>query len=182
MTAKTHGDGNLAKSIVDAISGGLIDLKAMIALADVDNEVRASMNGAITAAGLVEVSANAHGTAEARVLTAAVALASLAVGIAHAEITSACRRPEPASIAASGADVSFLATSVNSATAVSNVMTIGASSPASRSARPSPTIAAPTTARWDGTVTAGQELTDRGGCHEHRLRDAQGASRPGSRA
>ncbi|WP_203230655.1 calcium-binding protein [Agromyces humi] len=158
VTAKTHGDGNLAKSIVDAVSGGLIDLKAMIALADVDNEVRASMNGAITSAGLVQVTANAHGTAEARVLTAAVALASLAVGIAHAEVTSAVSSTGAGSIAASGADVSFIATSVNSATAVSNVMTIGAFAGIAVGA-PIATIAASTTARWDGTITAARNVT-----------------------
>ncbi|GAB3043216.1 hypothetical protein GCM10027052_26710 [Parafrigoribacterium mesophilum] len=158
VTAKTHDDGNLVRSIVDGVSGGLIDLKAMIALADVDNEVRATMDGAITAATSVEVSANAHATAQARVLTAAVALVSLAVGIAHAEITSAVSATGAGSIAAPGADVSITATSVNSATAVSNVMTVSLFAGIAVGA-PIATIGAPTVARWDGTVTAAKNLT-----------------------
>ena len=66
---------------------GLIDLKAMIVIAEVDNEVGATMNGSVTGATAVQVRATATNKAEARVLTAAVALVSLAIGAAYAHVS-----------------------------------------------------------------------------------------------
>ncbi|MGU3647355.1 hypothetical protein ACLBXX_20565, partial [Microbacterium sp. C23T] len=158
VTAKTHGDGSFAKAIVDAISGGLIDLKAMIAIAEVDNEVAATMNGAVTGATAVRVRATAGSTAEARVLTAAIALVSLAIGAAYALVSGETFARGAGSLGASGADYDVTATSTNRATAFSNVITGGFLGGVAVSA-PVAEIGAQTGADWSGTVTSGHDLT-----------------------
>ena len=97
-------------------------------------------------------------TAEARVLTAAVALLSLAIGVAHAGITGETFATGSGSIAAGGADIDITATSVNTATAYSNVITGGFLGGIAVSA-PVAEIGAATGADWSGTVTAGHDLT-----------------------
>ncbi|MEO6494544.1 MAG: hypothetical protein ABIP99_17070 [Ilumatobacteraceae bacterium] len=159
IKAQTQGDGNHAKGIIDSASvAGLADLKAFVAVGQVLNETRATLDGAVTAAANVIVRADAHNTSETDIMTGSVALLSLAIGASDSKISAGTVASGSGSIAAPGADVSFTAVSVNVSTAKSNVMTGGILLGVAVSA-PTADISAPTRAQWDGTVTAGRNMT-----------------------
>ena len=159
IKAGTQGQGNLATSTIDSASvAGLADLKAFVAIGAVRNETRATLDGAITGAGSVTVLADSHNTAFADILTGSVALASLAIGLSDASVSGGAVASGAGSIAAGGADISITATSVNQSTAKSNVMTGGILLGVAVGA-PNADISAPTRAQWDGTVTAGANMT-----------------------
>ena len=159
IKAQTQGDGNHAKGIIDSASfAGLADLKAFVAIGQVLGETRATLDGIVTAATNVTVRADAHNTAETDIMTASVALASLAIGSSDSRVSAGTIASGSGSIAVAGADISFTAVSVNLSTAKSNVMTGGLLLGVAVSA-PTADVSAPTRAQWDGTVTAGRNMT-----------------------
>ncbi|HET7128249.1 MAG TPA: hypothetical protein VFJ93_04150, partial [Gaiellaceae bacterium] len=164
VEAKTRNDGNVAKGTALGGTAGLLAAGTFfVSIAEINGNVEANMNGHVTGGSLVDVNANATNDAEAHTFAGSISLGgALAGSVAYAGITSSAHVTASGAQGASITGVSGTSTiesfANNTATTTAEVGSAGLIFGAAVSV-PTASIAAPTNATWDGSVTGGTGFT-----------------------